>query len=58
MNWSKFYYDIGLTSSDSDYPINLSEFIKKIFFKVSLQKIINYFFNFDKQFSNPDLKFG
>tara|TARA_Y100001968_G_C19153578_1_gene617327 strand:- start:211 stop:408 length:198 start_codon:yes stop_codon:yes gene_type:complete len=33
INWSKFFYDIGFTSIDSNYPLNLSEFLKGILIK-------------------------
>ena len=29
INWSKFFYDIGFTSIDGNYSLNLSEFFKE-----------------------------
>ncbi len=33
INWSKFFYDIGYTSIDYQYPINVRNFIEQILFK-------------------------
>ena len=36
INWSKFFYDIGFTSIDVDYSLNLPEFFKGIVIKDNL----------------------
>tara|TARA_Y100001968_G_scaffold231168_1_gene213959 strand:+ start:859 stop:1056 length:198 start_codon:yes stop_codon:yes gene_type:complete len=41
INWSKFIYDIGYTSVGTDYSINLSEFLKKIFMRDDFLKMEN-----------------
>ncbi len=37
INWSKFFYDIGFTSIDSNYQLNLPEFFKEILIKDNLK---------------------
>tara|TARA_Y100001968_G_C19171190_1_gene625733 strand:- start:544 stop:702 length:159 start_codon:yes stop_codon:yes gene_type:complete len=41
INWSKFFYDIGFTSADSKYPINLPEFFYNIFIEDDFEKKLN-----------------
>jgi len=36
INWSKFFYDIGFTSIDTDYQLNLNQFFKEILIKDNL----------------------
>tara|TARA_B100000945_G_C20009324_1_gene424724 strand:+ start:279 stop:476 length:198 start_codon:yes stop_codon:yes gene_type:complete len=37
INWSKFFYDIGFTSIDYNYPLNLPEFVKETLIKDNLK---------------------
>ena len=37
INWSKFFYDIGFTSIDANYSLNLREFFKGTLIKDNLK---------------------
>ena len=37
INWSRFFYDIGFTSIESNYTLNLSEFFKEKLIKDNLK---------------------